>query len=428
MQKYIKKMGYGLGTLVAFSGEIEDPESGPDIFTETNKTVNPTLKGDIREAFKGPEFHILLVANKFQTGFDQPLLCGMYIDRRLAGIQAVQTLSRLNRAWQQDDLRKDTTYILDFANNAQDILSAFRTYYETAELENVTDPDQVLDLRAQLDALGYYDDYEVDRVVKVDLNEKSTHADLRAAIEPVADRLLKEFKAAQAEERAAIIKGDDRTAQAAKQTQEALLLFKATMGSYRRLYAFLSQIFDYGATAIEARYIFYRHLINSLDFGRERDTVDLSRVTLTHHKLKSKGLTDLLVDGEADKLKPMTDTGTSSVQDKEKALLAEILNKMNDLFTGDLTDNDMLSYEGVVKGKLLDNSQLVQQAQSNSKEQFENSPALKSALVNAIIEAWDAHQEMSKQALDSTTIQDGLIGAMMGPGRLYETLRGQSSL
>lgn len=427
MQKYIKEMGYGLGTLVAFSGEVEDPESGPDIFAETNKTVNPTLKGHIREAFKGPEFHILLVANKFQTGFDQPLLCGMYIDRRLAGIQAVQTLSRLNRAWQQEDLKKDTTYILDFANSAEEILSAFRTYYETAELENVTDPDQVLDLRAKLDALGYYDDYEVDRVVKVDLNEKSTHADLRAAIEPVADRLLKEFKVAQAQERAAFAKSDDRAAQAAKQTQESLLLFKATMGSYRRLYAFLSQIFDYGATAIEARYIFYRHLINSLDFGRERDTVDLSKVTLTHHKLKSKGLTDLLVDGEADKLKPMTDTGTSSVQDKEKALLAEILNKMNDLFTGDLTDNDKLSYEGVVKGKLLDNSQLVQQAESNTKEQFENSPALKSALVNAIIDAWDAHQEMSKQALASTTIQDGLIGAMMGPGRLYETLRCQSS-
>src|SRR5690606_17679867 len=107
IDKYIKGKGYKLGTLVAFSGEVNDPESGPDPFTEASKSLNPDLNGrDIREAFKLPEFHILLVANKFQTGFDQPLLCGMYVDRRLAGIQAVQTLSRLNRAHPG----KDTTY------------------------------------------------------------------------------------------------------------------------------------------------------------------------------------------------------------------------------------------------------------------------------------------------------------------------------
>lgn len=423
IQKYIAEKGYGLGTLVAFSGEVSDPESGPSEFTETNKTVNPHLKGEIREAFKQPDYHILLVANKFQTGFDQPLLCGMYIDRRLAGIQAVQTLSRLNRAWSSGDLKKEITYILDFANSAEDILSAFRTYYDTAELESVTDPDQVLDLKAKLDAFGYYDEFEVDRVVRADLNEKSTHADLRAAVEPVADRLLKEYKAAQAAEREAIAKGEDKAAQAAKETQAALQLFKATMASYRRLYAFLSQIFDYGSTAIEGRYIFYKHLISSLDFGRERDVIDLSNVKLTHHKLKSKGTSDLSVSGEADKLKPMTDTGTASVQDKEKAFLAEILNKMNDLFTGEFSDNDKINYPNVVQGKLLDNETLAQQAQNNSKEQFKNSPALKDAVVNAIIEAWETHQEMSKQALGSSYIQAGLIAAMIGPGQLYEQLK-----
>ena len=100
IDKYIKERGYKIGTLVAFSGEVNDKESGPDGFTENSKVLNPNLKGrDIREAFKGDEYQILLVANKFQTGFDQPLLCGMYVDKRLAGIQAVQTLSRLNRAY-----------------------------------------------------------------------------------------------------------------------------------------------------------------------------------------------------------------------------------------------------------------------------------------------------------------------------------------
>lgn len=425
MQKYIKDKGYNLGTLVAFSGEVEDPESGPDVFTETNKTVNPTLKGDIREAFKEADYHILLVANKFQTGFDQPLLCGMYVDRRLAGIQAVQTLSRLNRAWSSGDLKKDTTYILDFSNSAEDILSAFRTYYDTAELENVTSPDQVLDLKARLDGFGYYDEFEVERVVKVDLDDKSSHADLRAAIEPVADRLLKEFKAAQADERVALALGDERAARAARDTQEALRLFKATMGSYRRLYAFLSQIFDYGSTAIEARFIFYKHLINSLDFGRERDQIDLSKVTLTHHKLKHSGTAALVIDGEAERLKPMTETGSASVQDKEKALLSEILNRMNDLFTGDLSDNDQLAYVTAVRASLLDNSELARQAQNNQKAQFASSPLLSPALTEAIIAAYTAHSEMSKQALSSPTVQAGLMAALLGPGQLYEALRSQ---
>ena len=106
MEKYIQSQGYKIGTLVAFFGEVNDQESGPDAFSETSQTMNPNLRGrDMREAFNTDEYQILLVANKFQTGFDQPLLCGMYVDKRLAGIQAVQTLSRLNRAYPG----KDTT-------------------------------------------------------------------------------------------------------------------------------------------------------------------------------------------------------------------------------------------------------------------------------------------------------------------------------
>jgi type I restriction enzyme R subunit len=138
IEKYIKSRGYKIGTLVAFSGEVNDSKSGPDAFTETGKALNPGLNGrDIRDAFKGEEFQILLVANKFQTGFDQPLLCGMYVDRRLAGIQAVQTLSRLNRSYPG----KGTTYVLDFVNSSEEVLAAFKTYYDTAELEAVTDPN-----------------------------------------------------------------------------------------------------------------------------------------------------------------------------------------------------------------------------------------------------------------------------------------------
>src|SRR5207247_10653314 len=105
-----------------------DPDSGPDVFSEHSVTLNPNLRGrGIREAFDTDEYQILLVANKFQTGFDQPLLCGMYIDKRLAGIQAVQTLSRLNRAHPG----KDTTYVLDFVHDTEAVLAACTTYYAT---------------------------------------------------------------------------------------------------------------------------------------------------------------------------------------------------------------------------------------------------------------------------------------------------------
>lgn len=149
--------------------------------TETSEALNPGLRGrDIREVFKGPDFHILLVANKFQTGFDQPLLCGMYVDKMLGGIQAVQTRSRLNRAYPG----KDTTYVLDFVNEPAEILKAFKTYYETAEMEAVTDPHLVYDLRAKLDATGFYDDYEVDRVAKVDLDPNGTRSNLMPRLLP----------------------------------------------------------------------------------------------------------------------------------------------------------------------------------------------------------------------------------------------------
>ncbi|MGH8429514.1 MAG: type I restriction enzyme subunit R domain-containing protein, partial [Solimonas sp.] len=179
IDKYIKSQGYRIGTLVAFSGEVNDPVSGPDPFSENSTSLNPNLRGrELREAFASDEYRILLVANKFQTGFDQPLLCGMYVDKRLAGIQAVQTLSRLNRAYQGPHGKKSTTYILDFVNDPQEVLAAFKTYHTTAELAGVTDPNLVYDLRAKLDASGAYSDEEVERVIRAELNPKGSQAEL----------------------------------------------------------------------------------------------------------------------------------------------------------------------------------------------------------------------------------------------------------
>jgi len=426
IRAYITRQNYPLDVLVAFSGEVNDSESFPEAVTETSEALNPGLRGrDIREVFKGADYHLLLVANKFQTGFDQPLLCGMYVDKMLGGIQAVQTLSRLNRAYPG----KDTTYVLDFVNEPAEILKAFKTYYETAEMEAVTDPHLVYDLRAKLDASGFYDDYEVDRVAKVDQDPNGTQKQLDAAIAPVADRLLKRYKAAQQDKLVAEEKYDDKAARAAKDQLESLVLFKTDMGAYVRLYAFLSQIFDYGNTDIEKRFLFYKRLIPLLDFGRERDTVDLSKVVLTHHTLKSRGKQTMGLNADGShKLPPMDAVGSGSVQDKQQAYLNEIIEKVNGLFEGELTDDDQLVYvNGVLKGKLLENETLMRQAASNSKEQFANSPDLKDAVLHAIMDALDAHQTMSTQALGSERVRDGLRDILLGPAQLYEALRNKSA-
>lgn len=424
IDSYIRSQGYGLGTLVAFSGEVNDPESNDEPVTEGSASLNPGLKGrDIRDAFAGADFHLLLVANKFQTGFDQPLLCGMYVDRRLAGIQAVQTLSRLNRAHPG----KDTTYVLDFVNSSEEILTAFRTYYDTAELEGVTDPNLVLDLKGKLDASGHYDDFEVERVAAVEMNPRAKQGDLIAAIEPVADRLLKRYKAAQGRLRSARERNDDDGTSDAQDEINALVLFKNDMAAYQRAYSFLSQIFDYGSSAVEKRFLFYKRLVPLLEFGREREGVDLSKVVLTHHSLKDEGQRRLDVSGrDESKLKPMTEVGSGSVQEKEKALLAEIIERVNDLFGADTTDGDQLSYVTTLRDKMLESDALVTQAANNTEAQFANSPTLKDELMNAIIEAFEAHSSLSKQALDSQKVRDGLKEVLLGPAQLYDALRARA--
>jgi type I restriction enzyme R subunit len=429
IEKYIAEKQYAMKTLVAFSGEVNDPDTGPEPFTEHSKALNPDLKGrDIREAFKGDEYQILLVANKFQTGFDQPLLCGMYVDKRLAGIQAVQTLSRLNRAYKKDGITKDTTYVVDFVNEPAEVLAAFKMYHTTAELSATTDPNLVFQLRAKLDAAGHYDDFEVDRVAAVDLDPTAKQSALVAAVSPVVDRILKRYAAALVAFRAATDSGDTGGADAAKATMDALVLFKGDMGAYVRLYTFLSQIFNYGDPAIEKRALFYKRLLPLLEFGREREGIDLSKVVLTHHTLKKKAAPGMSLDtGDPTTLAPVTEAGSGSVQAREKARMAEIIAKVNDLFTGELSEDDKLVYvNNVIKGKLLENETLQQQAASNSKEQFRNSPDLNHAVTQAIMGAYDAHQAMSTQALNSAAVQKAIKDILLNFSGLYESLRSEA--
>ena len=278
MEAYIKRRKWPIGLLVAFSGDVEDPETGPKPFNETN--MNPSLKGrDIRTAFGTEEYSILLVANKFQTGFDQPLLCAMYVDRQLGGIQAVQTLSRLNRAHPG----KDTTYVVDFANEPEDIQAAFRQYHDTAELADASNPDAVLDLRAKLDGTALYDANEVEAVARAVVRPGAVQAQLDAAIVPVSARLLARYKAAR-QARAAEAEGS-KAWEAAKAEMDLLLQFRHDLGAYVRAYEFLGQMFDYGQTYFEKLGVFARMLLplrNSTSCASRAPRLQRPRSSPTH--------------------------------------------------------------------------------------------------------------------------------------------------
>ena len=150
---------------------------------------------------------------------------------------------------------------------------------------------------------------------------------------------------------------------------------------------------------------------------------------LTHHNLKNEGERKLDVDGlDPTKLSPVTDTGTGAVHDKEKALLAEIIEKVNDLFGSDTTDGDQLTYVTTLRDKMLESDALVTQATNNTKAQFDNSPTLKNELMSAIMDALAAHTALSKQALGSETVREGLKDILLGPAQLYEALRAKTGL
>ena len=161
-----------------------------------------------------------------------------------------------------------------------------------------------------------------------------------------------------------------------------------------------------------------------LEFEREREGIDLSKVTLTHHTLRTGGGRTLqLGDAESPLLKPLTDAGSGSVQEKEMARLDEIISRVNDLFGAEATEGDRLVYvNNVIKGKLLESEVLVQQAKNNTKEQFANSPDLTRGIVDAVMDAYAAHASMSKQALESERIRTELRNVLLGPGQLYEAL------
>lgn len=380
LDQYIRARGYAdVSALVAFSGEVSDPDSGSETFSETS--MNPRLKGrDIRDAFDTPEYNVLLVANKYQTGFDQPKLMAMYVDKKLAGVAAVQTLSRLNRTYPG----KDQTFVIDFVNEPSVILESFAPYYRDAQLGGVSDPNVLHDLQAKLDSAGIYFASEVIGFCAVLFDPQGKQADLQRWMQPAVDRFQTRYEAA------------GKTGDAAE--TEALDLFRRDLGRYTRAYEFLAQIFDYQDTSLEEHYHFLKLLARLLRDTLMHQRIDLSGVHLTHYRLTRQDPPAMDLGGNISPLRPVSAAGTGTARDPDLIALSDLITLVNDLFEGELTDADRVAYVDHVVGKLLENEMLAAQAQHNTKEQFALG-AFDQMLEEAIIEGLNHYQVMASQVL-----------------------------
>jgi type I restriction enzyme, R subunit len=401
---YIAKRGYtDIATLVAFSGSIEvDGVAFGGVeppYTESN--LNPGFRGrSLPVAFAADEFQIMLVANKFQTGFDQPLLSAMYVDKRLSGVMAVQTLSRLNRTYPAAG--KDTTYVLDFVNDPAEILASFQPYYRDATLEDTTDPDLIHDLQAKLDGAGIYTDAEVEAFVEAYLADR--HGAMTAPLKSASERFNTRYLTAVADE--------DKAA------MDELDMFRKDVGSFIRLYDFLSQIINYQDTDLEKRSLFLRLLARRLTGRHGAEAVDFSTVELTHIKQTRSGEQTLnLESGEAEPMKPVTATGSGTAHDPRMVRLQEVLDRVNDLFAGeDFTPAEQQSWvEGIVT-VLMDDETIVTQATANTKKQFVESPDLDAAVTEAVLGNQASHNKMADYFFNDERIKIEfvkLLGAFM---------------
>lgn len=399
IDKYIAKKGYGYGTLVAFSGSVKDTASGPEDFTES--TMNPGVK-DLRKSFNGKQFRIMIVANKFQTGFDQPLLCAMYIDRKLSGVTAVQTLSRLNRTYVTPLGTKKTasmTQIVDFVNDPAKIREAFLPYYSDVYLETATDPNIVHDIAAKLDQPGIYTSTEVNQCADAWVNEKGNNA-LAAAIGPGKKRFQDRFQAALPDNDG---RGGDPSELAVLET------FRKDVGTFVRIYDFMSQIINYGDPELNKLAIYLRLLERRIQPSNYTVPVDLSDVVLEKVKHIDRGKTDLSL-GERVGLKGITAAGSSTTKDPKMVALNVVLEQLNQIFGEAFTEDQMLTFLDALMRTLLSDENLVQQAKVNTIKQFVESPDFDDAVTGAVADNQGSHNKMADYFFASGPGRTELLG------------------
>jgi len=395
--RYIAEKGYAIRSLVAFSGTVEDDKLPGVTYTEEGMNQGIREK-ELPEHFATQDYQVLLVAEKYQTGFDQPLLHTMYVDKRLAGIQAVQTLSRLNRT---HPLKEDT-FVLDFVNDPDEIRDAFKTYYEGAELGEEVDPARMYVVKGELDASGIYLDEEVERFCAIYFKPRQRqsaldHQAMNAALDPAVSR----FVVLQAE------------------AEDEAELWRGKLQAFRNLYGFLSQVIPYQDSDLEKLYVFGRHLAAKLPRRRAGPAYDFDdEVRLEYYRLQkiSEGSISL-AEGQARALDGPTEAGSGAV--REQAVpLSQLIDVVNERFGTDFNEADQLFFDQIVEEAMQDQG-LQEAASVNPEGKFEL--VFRNLLERLFIDRMEQNEEIFVRYMNDEPFQE-VVSAWMA-SEAYRRLR-----
>ena len=334
VDKVLAERGYPFKALVAFSGTVLD---GGQSYTEYS--MNGFSEAQTAKSFDRPEFRFLVVANKFQTGFDQPLLHTMYVDKKLGGVNAVQTLSRLNRTHPE----KKSTMVLDFANEADEIKAAFEPYYETTLLSEATDPNLLYEIQGGLAAFPVYSVADVENFAKVYFDRKATQDQLYAALAPTVER----FRALAAEEQ-----------------QD----FRGQLTDYVRLYAFLAQILTFADADLEKLYVFARYLRRLLPADRAMLPREVQQnIDMESYRIQQVGSGKIALERKPGALDPVGTKAVHGTGPEELETLSRIIAELNERFGLNLGPEHRVTL-GHMMGKLDDDAALDAAARVNTRE------------------------------------------------------------
>jgi type I restriction enzyme R subunit len=385
---YIKKKSYDdLSALVAFSGKVIDEKDM--IYTESQMNGFPTSETASR--FAGEDYQVMIVAEKFQTGFDQPLLHTMYVDKVLTGLAAVQTLSRLNRI----DPDKADTFVLDFRNDTEDIVKAFKPYYGRT-VAPPSDPNLLFDTRRRLDDFDVLRPEEMEATVALLLTIKDakSHGRVYALLDPAVER----FRAL---------------------NEEDQLAFKEALDRFVRTYSFLSQVVAFGDSTLERDYTYCRALASKLRDAASVERLDLGEeVELTHlrNELTSEG--SLSLHADTGEVKSLFGEGTGRKTESKLEHLSEIVNELNERFGLDLDERDQLLFDQFEETWIAD-PEVVAQAQGNTLENFRL--AFDNRFISTVVSRMDENEEIFKRILDDEEFRQVLMD--LYAGRVYRRAR-----
>jgi type I restriction enzyme, R subunit len=377
-KSYIQEKNYmDIKALVAFSGTLYDDNYEEGV---TEAQLNGFGEKELPEKFDTDEYRVLLVADKYQTGFDQPLLHTMFVDKKISGIKAVQTLSRLNRTREG----KEDTFILDFANEREVILASFQDYYEQTNLAKETDPNHLYDLKNKLDATQIYYQSEVDAFSKVfymasDTSSTKDQARLYALIDPSVDRYN-------------------------KQNEEVQDSFKESMTAFVRLYAFLSQIIPFQDIELEKLYTFGRFMLNKLPKADYTDRLKLdNEVALEYYRLQKIADGSLLLQMQGgQELQPTTEAGIK--RDKgTKDHLSNIIQQLNQKYGTDFNEADKLYFDQILEDFCLDED-LKRRAENNPIDNFKY--AFEEVFINKLIERMETNEDIFERIMSDSQFKE----------------------